>query len=389
MTVMFAILASVPDGAAKELVLHAGAEAPIDRVSQALGIDPQGLEARRPEEVFAAVPPMALSGRDIVTLSPCAGAPAANEDLKSGIERARSALGYMHFEEAREHVAFDSFDWSCLLEPAERFWVAEWFYLHGVVSAELGDVAAAKESFGIALSFVPDMTWDPGVPPTQKPVFIEARDAAQQTTSFEVEPSSATVLVDGGPLSAGELRHGQHYVQTDRYSGWIEVRQATTLVLGDSLGSDLVERAAEPRGRVMLGALLDELPPQRVHVVGPNDVWTRNAEGEWSRALVPSDLRPQRRQRGRATALVAGGSSLVLVGGAMTLYGTFASLSSSFEVDSAEMFGEDASDEKRVHRRNVTILWSGIGAGAVGTGLVVAGISMSLDAPGVVLSTRW
>jgi hypothetical protein len=145
------------------------------------------------------------------------------------------------------------------VEPAVA---ARLFQLRGGLLTHQGEAELARAELHSALSFAPELSWEPWMPPEAEALFAEIK-AQSGTSRLTPLPAGAVSppWVDGRPISGPtELRPGLHLLQISSTAGlrssWLTVQGEARLVVPGSWRRPILERLADPGARPELAALM-------------------------------------------------------------------------------------------------------------------------------------
>lgn len=159
---------------------------------------------------------------------PCQAPPVDNAWLVGQIQHALTTENTEGPVVAQAQVGLALLSIRCLSEPLVAKHGAALLQLHGQLAYVTGDLTAADEAFGMALSLYPDATWNTDFPATygqDRWATLQAEARRAVPGRLRVLPQTTTVTVDGQPVGEASMQvtPGWHFVQSAGGALWVEV----------------------------------------------------------------------------------------------------------------------------------------------------------------------
>jgi len=284
-----------------------------------------------------------------------------------------------------------------LRDPVEPEVATRLHFLDGIAAHAAGDSAAASRAFARAFVYEPGLNWDGYFAPKAKPLFDEAKVAAQEQAKGQLvlipEPGVGTLWVDGQSvdpsLDAIEVVPGDHLVQVlaaevVTVSVNVEAGGNVQLVIPRALPSEAVAWVDEEARRSDLQHVFDAVlvPGSTIHMAAGDRVY-RTVIGSvepWDELEVPTrylrggNLSPR---QVTARSLIYGGGSIGLIGASLAASGYFAATAAYHDGTNASSWDgylEANANYAPATERLAMGRWLGLGGLALaGTGFYLHG----------------
>lgn len=407
-----ALLSLLLGGAwAADVLVHDGdAKLALDRAAELAEVDPNAVDVVSFADLVTGRVPTVVGRGEVAT---CARNPATRDDVAKAIAAVEESLTLLELEKAASGLDAADDVVVCLRDLVDPAQVGRLYYLRGLLAWFTEDAGGAREAWRQAHVIDSDLVWDEQFAPDGKPLFLEAKEALvdEAFAVIELIPDPNPLHLDGKPI---ESRDG--FVRVDGGRHYLQVGSDPVLTIGISLETgtqSAVVMPTELRADVLLwplqgreGSLSKLLQvtlsdgDQVVVVAAEGEAVFRTTVGKtaWETLAEPEpeEVPEPRPEAGPGRPLLAVGSGVVVLGGALA--GVSWSQAQAAKRDAADATTETdfQAAEKRYKGAGMRF-YAGAGVAVLGAGLATVGIVQGIDAEpfllpgggGLQLGGRW